>query len=647
MLQRIRDKSSGWLAGVVLGLVILTMAFFGIDSYFAPKVETFAARIEGPAKLLGFGGQSIEISQQEFRDRLERVRAMQRSQMGEAFDPLAFESLENKRALLDQMVDEALARLAAERDGVAVSSSALQKAILEVDAFKVDGKFNADQYRMTLQTQGYTPAGFEALIREELQRDAIANEVAASAMAGEDELAAYVRLSQQTRDLTWVELPTPSLPDAAPEESTLREWHASNASRYQVPETVAIEYVEIDASTLELNATVDDATLRDRYQQQRSRFVTDPQYLVSHLLIAVPADADAATGSAARERAAALAAQAREPGADFAALVRGHSDDLGSKEEGGDLGAIEKGLFEADFEAAVFALEAGGISDPVRTAEGWHVIQLRERVPGSERPFEEVREELAQEFLETERERAFSELSGRLIDRVYREPSALSEAAAELGLTLQRAPAFTQSGGEGIAALEAVRRAAFSEAQKIEGQASDAIEVGPNHIVVLRVSEHTPAATRPFEEVQTQVLADFNAERLAELAKAQAEALLERARAGEALQVLAEEMGRGLQSQAGVGRFAREVPGTLVQEAFRLGRPEGDTAPVGMAQLGGDRYALVSVTAVKDGDVTAMEPTVRDMMRQQLAQMRGAVERAAYLKALRQQYQITVAEDRL
>ncbi|HEX5755483.1 MAG TPA: SurA N-terminal domain-containing protein [Arenimonas sp.] len=647
MLQRIRDKSSGWLAGVILGLVILTMAFFGIDSYFTPKVETFAAKIEGPAKFLGFGAQSIEISQQEFRNRLERVRALQRNQMGEAFDPLAFESLDNKRALLDQMVDEALARLAAERDGVAVSSGALQKAILEVDAFKIDGKFNPDQYRMTLQTQGYTPAGFEALIREELQRDAIATELAASALAGEDELAAYVRLSQQTRDLTWVELPTPSLPDAAPEEPTLREWHASNASRYQVPETVAIEYVEIDASTLELSTSVDDATLRDRYEQQRTRFVTDPQYLASHLLVAVPADADAAAESAARERAAALAAQAREPGADFAALVREHSDDLGSKEEGGDLGAIEKGLFEADFEAAVFALEAGGISDPVRTAEGWHVIQLRELVPGSERPFEEVREELAQEFLETERERAFSDLSGRLIDRVYREPSALAEAAAELGLTLQRTPAFAQGGGEGVAALEAVRRAAFSEAQKIEGQASDAIEIGPNHIVVLRVSEHTPATTRPYEEVQAQVLADFNAERLAELAKAQAEALLERAHAGEALQVLADEVGRGLQSQAGVGRFAREFPGTLVQEAFRLGRPEGDTVPVGMAQLGGDRYALVSVTAVKDGDVSAMEQTVRDMMRQQLAQMRGVVERMAYLQALRQQYQVTVAEDRL
>lgn len=647
MLQRIRDKSSGWLAAVILGLVILTMAFFGVDSYFTPKVETFAAKIEGPAKFLGFGGQSVEISQQEFRNRLERVRAMQRQQMGEAFDPLAFESIDNKRRLLDQMVDEAVARLAGERDGVAVSSTALQKAILEIEAFKVDGKFSADQYRMTLQTQGYSPAGFEALVREELQREAVANEVAASAMAGEDELDAYVRLSQQTRDLVWIELPVPSLPETAPEESALRDWHATNASRYQVPETVAIQYVEIDAGTLELNTDVDDATLRDRYQQQRSRFVTNPQYWVSHLLIAAPKDADDATDNAARERAAALAAQAREPGTDFAALVREHSDDLGSKEDGGDLGAIEKGLFEADFEAAVFALEAGGISDPVRTAEGWHVIQLRELVAGSERPFEEVRDELAKEFLEAERERAFSDLSGRLIDRVYREPSALAEAAAELGLVLQSTPAFTQEGGEGIAALEAVRRAAFSEAQKIEGQASDAIEIAPNHIVVLRVSEHTPAATRPFDEVQAQVLADFNAERLAELGKQQAEALLDRARAGDALQTLAEEVGRGLQSQAAVGRFARELPGSLVQAAFRLDRPEGDSMTVGMAQLGGDRYALVGVSAVKDGDISAMEPSVRDMLRQQLAQMRGAVERTAYVQALRQQYQITVAEDRL
>lgn len=648
MLQRIRDKSSGWLAGVILGLIILTMAFFGVDSYFTQRIETYAAKIEGPARLLGWGGQSREISQDQFRARLERVRELERRQRGEAFDPLKFESVENKRALLDAMIDEEVAKLAAERDGLGVAPSAVQKAILEIDAFKIDGKFSPDQYRLVLQSQGYSPVGFEQMVRDDLLRDAVIGEVAASALAGDDELVAYVRLSQQTRDLAWLELPTPSLPAEAPSEEALRAWHQANASRYQRPETVAIEYVEIDADSLQVASTVDDETLRDRYQQQRSRYVTEPQYLASHLLVAVPAGADAAAEAAARDRAAALAQQARAPGADFAALVREHSDDLGSREEGGDLGAIEKGVFDPAFEAAVFALKAGEISEPVRSSEGWHVIQLRELVPGSERPFEEVRDELAQEFLETERERAFSDLSGRLIDRVYREPSALAEAASELGLDLQRTAAFTRERGEGIAALEQVRRAAFSEAQKIEGLASDAIEIGPNHIVVLRVSEHTPAVTLDYADVADRVLGDYNAERLAELAKAQAEAALKRAESGTTLTDLAAEFGRAVQEQAAVGRFARELPAELVQQAFRLARPEaGKPVPVGMARIAGDRYALLAVTAVKDGDIAGMDATVRDMMRQQLAQMRGKVERQAYLQALRQQYRIKIAEDRL
>lgn len=647
MLQTIRDKSSGWLAIVVLGLIILTMAFFGVESYFAPKVETYTARIEGPAKFLGFGGQHKDIEQNEFRRRFDQLRAEQRSQQGDAFDALKFESAENKRTLLDRMIDEEIAMLSAQRDGISASKAEVQKAILEIDAFKVDGTFSADQYRLALQSQGYTTASFEQLVSNGLIRSKLSEEIASSAFSSDDEVDDFAHLSQQTRDLIWLELPTPSLPAEPPSDKELRDWYQSNASRYQREENVAIEYVEVDAAAIPKIESVDEVTLRERYEQQKGRYVTEPQYLASHLLVNVPPDADKAVESAARDRAAALVAKARADGADFAALAKENSDDLGSKAEGGDLGAIEKGVFDPAFEQAVFALQAGQVSEPVRGPDGWHVIKLREIVPGVSRSFEDVHDELMAEVLESEHERAFSELSGRLVDLVYKDPSALAPAAQELGLPLLTAPAFTRNNGDGITALPAIRKAAFADPQKLERLVSDAIEVAPGHVVMLRVTDHQPAVTRPFEEVRDTVLADFNTDRLGKLAKEQAIALRERANKGESLDALAAELGRSVMTRAGVARRVRDLPPTVVQEAFLLDHPKEGASRLAAARIDNDRYALVGITGVTDGDVNKIDEAMRALIRKQLAQGRGAVEARAYLEALRKEYTITVAEDRL
>ncbi|WP_146910136.1 SurA N-terminal domain-containing protein [Arenimonas daejeonensis] len=162
MLQRIRDKSSGWIAFVILGLVIITMAFFGIESYFAPKVETFSAKIEGPAKFWIWGKQSREISQDEFRRRFEQVRVQERNRQGESFDSAAFESMDIKRQVLDAMVDQELLALVAERDGITVGEAEVAEELKATPEFQVNGAYSADQYRLALAAQGLSHAQFMA-----------------------------------------------------------------------------------------------------------------------------------------------------------------------------------------------------------------------------------------------------------------------------------------------------------------------------------------------------------------------------------------------------------------------------------------------------------------------------------------------------
>jgi peptidyl-prolyl cis-trans isomerase D len=647
MLQHIRERSSGLIAYLILGAVIVTMAFFGVDAYFSPKVETYAAKIEGPAKFLGWGGQEREISQEQFRRRFDEARFEERTRLGDEFDSAQFESIDTKRQVLEAMVEEELLALVAERDGIAISEVQVAEQLKSMPEFQVNGAYSADQYRLVLAGQGVTHAQFMARMRADMARRTLPSQIVSSALASEAELDQFLRLNQQTRDLLLIDLPTPALPEAPATEEELRAWYDANAAMYRSEEQLAIEYVEIDAATLDVPTTADEETLRTRYNQLGARYVTPPRRMASHILLTSPAGADAATDAAVRERAEELAALAREPGADFAALAREHSQDLGSRSEGGDLGQVDAGLFDEAFETALFALdEAGQTTGPVRTPDGWHVIQLREITPGSERPFDEVRAELEADFLAEESERRFSDLTGQLIDRVYKDPTALAPAAEATGLEVRRTGLFGRMQAEGIAAIPAVREAAFSDSQRVERQVSDIIEIGDNHVVVLHVVEHVPEAALAFEDVRERVVADLNSDRLAKASQAQAEALLARAQAGEPLDELATEVGRTVAKIPAVGRRG-QLPPQLLDEAFRLAQPEEGGRSFGMARLAPDRHALIAVTAVTDGETTALEPEVREMLQSQLAQARGFVEYQDYIKALRRHYTVTVAEDRL
>ena len=634
------------MAFTILGLVIITMAFFGVESYFSPKIETYSAKIEGPAKFWIWGKQVREIPQDRFQRRFEQARQAERNRQGEAFDSARFEAIESKREVLDRLIDEEVMAMAAERDGITIGEAEVAAELKQMEEFQVNGQYSADQYRLGLASRGLTHGQFMATVAADMASRTMPGEVAATGLATDAELEAYLTLARQERDLELIDLPTPSAPEA-PTDEELKAWYDSHGDRYTKPEQVAVEYVEIDGATLEVPTVVDEQTLRQRYDEQRSRYVTEPVRTAAHILVSVPADADEAEVEAARERAQALADQAREPGADFAALARENSDDIGSKADGGMLGPIEAGVFEGPFQDALFGLdEVGQVTDPARTPEGWHVIQLADLEPGSERSFDEVRGEIEAEYLATERDRVYSDLGNRLIERIYRDPTALAPAAEEVGLEVKRTALFARDAGEGIAAMPEVRQAAFADAQRVDRQVSDAVEIGPNHLVVLHVVEVEPAALIPLEDVRDRVRADLVADSLSKASQAQAEALLERARAGESFADLASEVGRTVAELPAVTRQS-QLPPALLEEAFRLSEPTEDAPSVGMVRLGADRHALVRVTEVRDGEVGELDDATRDALRQQLAQARAVVEAEAYVRALRRQYTVTVAEDRL
>ncbi|HWS77058.1 MAG TPA: SurA N-terminal domain-containing protein [Thermomonas sp.] len=655
MLQKLRDKTSGWIATVILGLLIIPFAFFGMESYLSQRVDTYAVRIAQPPSWwksapdvwpLSTLWTSHEIDSAEFRQRFDIARMRARDEQGDKFDAKAFESVDNKRKILDEMIDEQVMRLAAERDRIVVSDAEVRAAIQQVPDFQVDGKFNADRYQMLLGSQSppQTPREFEDRIRDNLQYGLIPSRLAQSAFATDREVDRLLRLLGEQRDVSFVAMP-PLPADAAPVTAAqIGAWYKANASMYRRPESVRLEYVEVDGSKLPA-PVIDEALLRKRYQEQSAKYASAEQRSVAHILVQIAADASDADKKAAEARAGKIAAQARAPGADFAALAKANSDDAGSKDKGGDLGLMSKGGLPGPFEDAAFAMQAGEVRGPVKSDFGWHVIKVNEIRAGNQQPFESVRDQLAAELQESEHERAYNELMGKLVDAVYKNPNSLEPAARALGLPVQVTAAFGRNGGAGIASDRKVVAAAFSDTLIQDGTASDPIELAPNRSVMIRVLEHAPEAPLPLASVSDAVVAAIRVDRQRKAAEAAADALVKAAKA-KGLAAAAADAGLVVAEANAIERRSPVPSPQAVEAFFNTPRPQQDMIPVDKVALGG-QYLVYAIRAVRDGDLTKVTAEERKQLRDQLSAVAGGDAQRAYVKAARTKYQITVAEDRL
>ncbi len=636
MLQTLREKTTGWVAVLILIVLAVPFAFFGVENYFQQQVPTYVAKVD-----------TVEISQDQFRQRFEEYRNRMRQMLGERYDAREFDTPIVKRQVLESLIDEEVLRQAAEKHGLVVSPATLQKEIAAIDVFHVDGRFSPEQYRQVLSGANMNPRTFESRMARDLVTRALPMGVNASGIVTDAYVDAYLALRDQTRTFDYVVVPAPG-EDAVGDigEDAIVAYYEANPSLYQSQETVSVEYVELDASRLEVAETVDEATLRERYEESKARYVDPEQRLASHILIQTPANADAQAVQAAHARAADIVAKARMDGADFAELAREYSEDPGSKGAGGDLGWIEKGVTDAAFEDALFSM-AQGVSDPVKGSDGWHVILLREIKEESGKSFEDARVELEKEYLESERERAYSDAAGRLIDAIYRDPSTLDNAASELGLTVQRAGPFPRSGGPGVFSNPDVQRALFSDSVLVEGLVSDLIEISPGHGIALRVSEHVPAATRPLDEVRAQVTASVRAERQAELGKAALEKALAAIDSLDSLKAYAQENELEVRNAENVGRAGATVDPAIARAAFALPHPAEGGASIGSAHLVGGSNAVIALTAFQAADLSKIDASQRDMLRTQLAQGVASIEATELVKALRRETKIDVAESRM
>ena len=634
MLQAMRNKMHGWPAAVLLGLATLAMSSFGIEGYIMSHTDTYVAKVG-----------KHEISQQDFQDRMNQLRQQLSAEQGDNFDADAFEKPDMKLKVLEGMIDQQLLLKANQDWGIRVPDQAVRDYIANIPAFQTNGQFDPNMYRTLLGEQRKTPDMFQAEVRASLATQALPNAIDASTIVTNEEMNHYLDLRMQRRDIRYAVLPKPQPADTTVTDAQIADYYKTHLADYMNPEQVSLQYIEVKGSALKPDASPSDAELMKRYENEKQRFVQPEQREVSHILINVPANATPEQQKAALAKADKIAAEATPD--NFAKLAEQDSDDLGSKRQGGDLGWLQKGVTNAAFDAAMFAMKKGEISKPVLTPDGYDILWLRDIRNGEAKSFAAVRDQLLAEATAGEMDRKYNEVAGKLSDNTYQNPSSLEPASQALGLPIRTTPLFSGQGGPGIAANPKVIKAAFGNDVLAQGNNSNLIELGNDDAVVIRLAQHVAAAAKPLAEVHDAIAKAILDQRIAAAAKQQADELLARLRKGETLAAVATSDHADVKSLAGMVRIQPGVPAALRDQAFLLPHPIDGKPQYAAVDMHDGSYALLAVDKVEGADLSKITPAERDMLRQQMMQAYGAVETQELIKALRSGTEIKIAKDRM
>lgn len=637
VLQSIRERLTGILAFVILGILIIPFALVGVTQYFTASDSNIVARVN-----------EIEISTNDFNQSFSNYRRRMQSIMGASYDPVAFDQLTVRREHLDNLINEELITQAAQSMGLDVDNETLAEEIRNIPAFQVDGQFNSDVYQSRLQAQGLSVRQFESEMRSQFVISQLPRNIAESSIATSTELEEFVALVDQTRTFgaVMVSAVTPeTMPEFAEEE--IQAWYDSNTADYQSEEQVVIEYVELDAAFLPPGSPPEEDYLREQFEAQKGRFISPEQRKVAHILIEVAADADEAAKETARQTAQDLSRRAIA-GEDFATLATENSQDTGSAAQGGDLGWVEPGVMVKAFENAMYELSmASPISEPVQTGFGWHVINLTEIRESSGMTFDEARMQLVAEYEEEVAARAFLEQADRLVDLIYEDPTTLESAAMVMDLSVNTVGPFTRAGGEGIAANPEVINAAFSDLVLLQGSVSDPVNISENRLVMVRLSEHLPVALKPLDEVRDEVIATLSDNLARDNAETRAEELLASLQEGESgLEALVAETDLEYGHHEAIKRSSFQPDATLVKEIFRLQAPaENETVQVVLPT--GNGFAAVELESVANGELEEGALLAQQQYERIVANGHASQESFALLRQLRTAAEITIFEERI
>ena len=622
------EKTKGWFARIILGIVILSFALFGIETYNNSGASTQIVAQVGDSRIL------LQAFEEELKSQQNRLReAGQRN-------PEILNGKELKASVLDRFIHERLLLSQAIKLGYGGNEAALLSIIQNSPALQEDGKFSEALFQRFLDNRRVTRKQYlDGIVQDRLVQDllefqsqtGIVSRTLAVQMAG---------ILAEQREVSKVVLATSDFAAQAKiETAQIQTYYDTHPDLSRVPEQARVEYIVFSPEVVLAQLQVSEADGKAYYAAHAAQFTVPESREVAHILIRAAADAKPAERQAAMEKAQQLLQQAQKNPQAFSELAKQNSQDPLTAAQGGSFGLIQRGAIFKPVEDVAFSMVAGEVRGPVQSPAGLHIVMLKAITGGGQRSFEDVKL-IALEAAKREMAlRKFNEEAEQFSDAVYsKNADSLKPAADKYKLAIQTSDWFGRPGpAQGPLKNERLLGAIFSSDTVKNKRNTESIEVASNTFVAARILEYKPAGNKPLAAVKDEIESRLRKEQANALASKQGQLFLAELQQGKTPSSL------HFDTPINMGREDLAKSGLAIASMEAIYRAPVKKLPAftGVVLANGD-YALYKISAVN----------VNEQLRQQtlkilpfsVSQRQSEQIARSYVESLRREGKVTIKQ---
>jgi peptidyl-prolyl cis-trans isomerase D len=580
MLVLIRDKATGWVAGVIVGLLVISFAFWGVSFYSGQAGKLNVAKVN-----------DVDISFQSFQRSFVQLRKKMQSVLGDSL------SLEEdtliKNQTIEKLIESELINQLVIDSGLNITNERLVESIKNIEFFRNEEGFDRIKYERSINSIGMAPSIFEAQLRMDLLSNQLQAGFFETTFILESELENILRLESQSRDVTYTILSLPSfIEDGEISDSDVDVFYQANPNLFTQSEQVKVAYLELNIKELAKDIETNEEVLRNFYNDNKGDYDVVGQRSIRKLFVKTGEKATNENKNKA-EAVITSALELANEGKDFVEIVE---QSTGETLEFSEHTFMSKGIMGKEIDEFLFNSEEGMVSKVIETKEGFNIVKVVEIRGGSENKYENSTQKVKEDYKNKQAELQFFELSDQLITLSYENSDNLEIAADAIDKEIINTDYFARDNDlEGLLSDPLIISKSFDPELIRSRNNSDAIELSDNHIVVLRVIEHKEVVTKPLEDVRDEVIASIRLKLAREKTNETGDRIVAELKSGVNPESIISHSGIEWTTTEKVKRDDMFINRAILRSIFEAGKPNSNEPIITSQRLGSGDYAIIVV----------------------------------------------------
>ena len=597
MLQNIRDKTTGWIAYVIVIGISIPFVLWGIDQYFTGG-NVIVAEIN-ETKI------SSERLNNEYQSRLRQMQDMISKDQNEA----DLQKKIIKRSVLDELIDSILVREFVNKNKFQISERTLISDIRDNKIFHTEKKFNPSRYQKLLESQGIKTSDYERIRNSELKTLQFYNNIVESSFIATEQLKDLEKLKYQTRDFKLLSLSYKDFIDnkKISSEKEKKDFYVKYKNIFSMPEKFNVEYLVFNKKILKKQINISPENIENYYNENKFKYITAEKRRVKQIFLSNIKGNKESNSELINTILTKLKSNDI-----FESLATEYSNDQLSNKKEGDIGWVSRFDLSKNISDIIFNLEnINDISEVLSTDQGFYIFKLDNIQEAKVKKFKEVKNIVKRDYEDSQITNRYETIYENVSNILFENPSSLDKAEEFLSVKKITTGLSTLSKikkNHKILNNEIVLSAIGSDGVYKENLNSQPLEVNEN-LVMLRIKDKSPVVYKKYQSVEKEIEALINTENSIVSMKDTIKDIEKKLSSGSDISEIEKLTNKKVTSYLDVGRSDKNIPPSILLKLFSLTKNNNVTS----IESGTGNYELIVLESIKNGDSDLSNKSLKSM----------------------------------